>query len=95
VFSVNDGGSMGALAAIEESGKDIKLTSVDGAPEAVGAIAKGSKVFIETTAQFPRDQVRLGLAMGLAKYWGAKVVPAALPIDVLVVDAANAKTFAW
>ncbi|HEX3381070.1 MAG TPA: substrate-binding domain-containing protein, partial [Paraburkholderia sp.] len=33
VFSVNDGGSMGALSAIESSGKDIKLTSVDGAPE--------------------------------------------------------------
>ncbi len=60
IFSVNDGGSMGALSAIEASGKDIKLTSVDGAPEAVDAIAKPGSKFIETSAQFPRDQVRIG-----------------------------------
>ena len=40
IFSVNDGGAMGALAAIQGSGKDIKLVSVDGAPEAVKAIAE-------------------------------------------------------
>ena len=85
IFSVNDGGSMGALAAIEGSGKTIKLTSVDGAPEAIAAIKKGG-AFIETTAQYPRDQVRIGLALALAKLWGAQVVPKALPIDVVVVD---------
>ena len=42
IFSVNDGGAMGALAAIQGSGRDIKLTSVDGAPEAVAAIAQGT-----------------------------------------------------
>ena len=94
IFSVNDGGAMGALAAIEGSGKDIKLTSVDGAPEAVEAITKGG-AFIETTAQFPRDQVRVGLALALAHKWGARVVPAAVPIDVRVVDSANAKDFSW
>ncbi len=95
IFSVNDGGAMGVLAAIQSSGKDIKLTSVDGAPEAVSEIAKGSKVFVETTAQFPRDQIRIGLALALAKLWGAKVVPTAFPIDVRVVDKANAGGFAW
>ena len=94
LFSVNDGGSMGALSAITASKKDIKLTSVDGAPEAVAAIKAGGP-FIETTAQYPRDQVRIGLALGLAKYWGARAVPAALPIDVLVVDRKNAGSFAW
>jgi ribose transport system substrate-binding protein len=92
IFSVNDGGSMGALAAIEGSGKTIKLTSVDGAPEAIAAIKKGG-AFIETTAQYPRDQVRIGLALALAKLWGAQVVPKALPIDVVVVDSKNAATF--
>ena len=94
IFSVNDGGSMGALAAIEGSGKTIKLTSVDGAPEAIAAIKKGG-AFIETTAQYPRDQVRIGLALALAKLWGAQVVPKALPIDVVVVDSKNAATFSW
>lgn len=80
IFSVNDGGAMGALSAIQGSNKDIKLTSVDGAPEAVKAIADGT-AFIETTAQFPRDQVRVGLAMALAQKWGARVVPKEVPID--------------
>ena len=94
IFSVNDGGAMGALAAIQGSGRDIKLTSVDGAPEAVAAIAQGTP-FIETTAQFPRDQVRVGLAMALAQKWGARVVPTEVPIDVRVVDASNAEDFSW
>lgn len=94
IFSVNDGGAMGVLAAIEGSGRDILLTSVDGAPEAVEAIQRGG-AFIETTAQFPRDQVRIGLAMALAKHWGANVVPTEVPIDVMVVDADNAGDFSW
>lgn len=94
IFSVNDGGAMGALAAIQGSGRDIKLTSVDGAPEAVKAIADGTN-FIETTAQFPRDQVRVGLAMALAQKWGAVVVPKEVPIDVRVVDSKNAAEFSW
>lgn len=94
IFSVNDGGAMGALSAIQGSGKDIKLTSVDGAPEAVKAIADGTP-FIETTAQFPRDQVRVGLAMALAQKWGARVVPKEVPIDVMVVDSKNAGDFSW
>lgn len=94
IFSVNDGGAMGALAAIQGSGKDIKLTSVDGAPEAIKAIADGGP-FIETTAQFPRDQVRVGLAMALAKKWGARVVPKEVPIDVMPVTRKNAAGFSW
>ncbi|SDJ15863.1 ABC transporter substrate-binding protein [Aliiruegeria lutimaris] len=94
IFSVNDGGAMGALAAIQGSGRDIVLTSVDGAPEAVAAIAQGTP-FIESTAQFPRDQVRVGLGMALAQLWGARVVPAEVPIDVMIVDAENAEGFSW
>ena len=94
LFSVNDGGSMGALSAIDSSGKDIKLTSVDGAPEAIKAMqAPGSK-FIETSAQYPADQVRIALGIALAAKWGAHV-PTAVPIDVKLVDAEGAKTFHW
>lgn len=94
IFSVNDTGSMGALSAIEASGKDIKLVSVDGAPEAVAAIQKTNSRFIATAAQYPRDQVRLALAIALAKKWGANV-PAVVPVDVKLVDKAAAKTFRW
>lgn len=94
IFSVNDVGSLGALAAIESSGRDVKLVSVDGSPEAVAEIAKGNSPFIATSAQFPRDQVRIGLAMGLAKYWGDNV-PKEVPIDVKLIDKTNAKDFHW
>ncbi|WP_395349775.1 ABC transporter substrate-binding protein [Variovorax sp. UC122_21] len=94
VFSVNDGGSMGALAAIEASGKDVKLTSVDGAPEAIKAMQKPGSKFIATTAQYPRDQIRLAIGIALARKWGANV-PAAVPVDVKLIDAEGAKSFSW
>jgi ribose transport system substrate-binding protein len=94
LFSVNDNGSLGALAAIESSGMDVKLTSVDGAPDAIKEIQKPNSKFIATSAQYPRDQVRLALAIGLAKKWGAHV-PAAIPVDVTLIDQAKAKTFSW
>ncbi|MGD1817088.1 MAG: substrate-binding domain-containing protein [Pleomorphochaeta sp.] len=93
IFSVNDGGSMGSLAAIEGSGKDIALVSVDGSPEAVEAINAGGP-FIATSAQFPRDQVRIGLGIALAKYWGANV-PAEIPVDVVLLDSTNSADFSW
>lgn len=94
IFSVNDNGSLGALAAIESSGLDVKLVSVDGAPEAIQAILKPGSHFIATSAQFPREQARLGLALALAKYWGADI-PRLFPVDVELIDAAKAKTFSW
>ncbi|QGW80420.1 ABC transporter substrate-binding protein [Variovorax paradoxus] len=94
IFSVNDGGSMGALAAIDASGKDVKLASVDGAPEAIKAMQKPNSKFIATTAQYPRDQIRLAIGIALAKKWGANV-PAAVPVDVKLIDAEGAKTFSW
>ena len=94
IFSVNDGGAMGSLAAIEASGKDIKLTSVDGAPEAIKAMQKPNSKFIATSAQYPRDQIRIAIGMALAKKWGAHV-PVAVPVEVKLIDKEGAKTFTW
>lgn len=93
IFSVNDEGSLGVLRAIQSSGKDIKLVSVDGNPEAVEAIQNGN-IFIGTAAQFPRDQVRVGVGIALAKYLGAHV-PAEIPIDVELITKENAEGFSW
>lgn len=93
IFSVNDTGSLGALAAIEGSGLDVYLYSVDGHPEAIEAIL-GGDIFRATSAQFPRDQVRIGFGMALAKYWGADV-PSEIPVDVMLVNKENASTFSW
>jgi ribose transport system substrate-binding protein len=93
IFSVNDNGALGSLAAIEASGKKVLLYSVDGHPEAVQAILKG-KIFKATSAQFPRDQVRIGLGVALAKYWGADI-PKEIPVEVKLLTKDNAKGFAW
>ena len=93
LFSVNDGGAMGALAAIEASGKKISLVSVDGLAEAVSAILKGG-AFKATVAQFPRDQIRIALGIALAKRWGANV-PAEIPVNVKLLTVENAQGFSW
>lgn len=93
IFSVNDGGALGTLAAIEAAQKDIKLYSVDGHPEAVEAILNGD-IFMCTVAQYPRDQVRLGLGIAMAKYWGA-MVPEAMPVEVKSLTKENAEGFSW
>jgi len=94
LFSVNDTGALGALTAIESSGLDVKLVSVDGNPEAVKAIADGNPHFIATSAQYPRDQIRLGLGIALAKLWGANV-PTVVPVDVDLIDNEKAADFHW
>lgn len=93
IFSVNDGGALGALSAIESSGRDIALVSVDGFSEAVAAIEKGGP-FKATSAQFPRDQIRIALGIALAKYWGANI-PQEIPVDVKLITKENAKGFSW
>ena len=94
IFSVNDGGALGVLAAIEASGRDVWIYSVDGHPEVIEAILEDG-VFKATSAQFPADQVRVGLGMALAHYWGANVVPAEVPIDVELQTIENAADFSW
>lgn len=95
IFSVNDIGSLGALIAIESSGQDIKLVSVDGHPEAVAEIEKSDSPFIATSAQYPADMVRVGLGLALAKHWGAETAPAEIPIDVQLIDRERAADFSW
>lgn len=93
LFSVNDGGAMGALSAIEASGRDVSLVSVDGLSEVIDAIVRGGP-FKATVAQFPRDQMRVALGIALAKHWGADV-PATIPMDVKLLTIENAEGFSW
>lgn len=93
IFSVNDTGALGSVAAIQSAGKDIGVYSVDGAPEAVKAITEG-KIFKCTVAQYPRDQVRIAFGIAYAKYLGAHV-PATIPVDVKTLTKDNAKDFKW
>lgn len=94
IFSVNDGGSMGAISAIEADDRDVKLVSVDGAPDAINEIKKPDSKFIATTAQFPRKMVLTALDLGLKKLRGESI-PAVVPVDVELIDRSKAATFSW
>lgn len=94
MFSVNDGGSMGAISAIEADGSDVKLVSVDGAPDAIAEIKKPDSKFIATTAQFPRKMVLTALDLGMKKLQGQSI-PAAVPIDVELINRGKAASFSW
>lgn len=94
IFSVNDTGALGALVAIKSSDSKAKLVSVDGQPEAINEIMKPNSPFVATSAQFPRDEVRLALGIALAHYWGADV-PKEIPVKVKLIDKDNAKGFSW
>lgn len=94
IFSVNDEGALGVLGAVESSGRDVWIYSVDGHPEAIAAILADGP-FKATSAQFPSDQVRIGLGMALAKVWGSEVVPVEVPIDVQLQTIENAEGFSW
>jgi ribose transport system substrate-binding protein len=93
LFSVNDGGALGAYAAIQSSGKNVALVSVDGLAEVVSAVQSGG-VFKATVAQYPRDQIRIALGMALAAKWGANV-PKEIPIEVKLLTPENARGFSW
>lgn len=94
IFSVNDTGGLGCYSAIETSGKDVFMVSVDGHPEAIEAIQEGD-IFRGTVAQFPRDMIRMGLGTALAKYWGAEAVPDEIRVPVKLINDENAEGFSW
>ena len=66
-----------------------------GALIAIEAIQRPDSAFIATSAQYPRDMVRVGLGLGLAKHWGANTAPADIPIDVELIDRDKAVDFSW
>ncbi|MDU7470765.1 MAG: LacI family transcriptional regulator, partial [Serratia marcescens] len=78
----------------ESNGAKVKLVSVDGQPEAIKEILKPNSPFIATSAQFPRDQLRIALGIALARYWGA-TVPKTVPVKVKLIDRSNAAGFSW
>ncbi|REC93584.1 ABC transporter substrate-binding protein [Kushneria indalinina] len=94
IFSVNDVGSLGALVAIQSSGMDVKLASVDGNPEAVKVLAQPNSPLIAIAAQHPATMVVQALELAVKKYRGEES-PSEVPIDVTLVTADNAKEFTW
>jgi len=88
VFGINDDSALGALAAIEAAGrKDIIVVGYDAIPEARNAIARGSALKADVV-QHPRRIGDLTIET-IAKFFRNEPVPALIPVEVELVDAAS------
>lgn len=59
IFGMNDPSALGAVLAVEQAGKagQIKVTGVDGSPEAVDELKREGSPFIGTATQNPAEMV--------------------------------------
>lgn len=85
VFGVNDDSALGALSAIEKSGRaGIVVVGYDAQPEARAAIARGSALKADVV-QSPKDMGRKTIET-VARHLAGESVPPFIPIEVAVVD---------
>lgn len=68
IFGMNDPSALGAVLAVEQAGKStqIKVTGVDGSPEAVQELNREGSPFIGTATQNPGEMVRQAVKAAVA-----------------------------
>ena len=68
IFGMNDPSALGAVLAVEQAGKtgQIKVTGVDGSPEAVQELKRDGSPFIGTATQNPGEMVRQAVKAAVA-----------------------------
>jgi len=90
IFAINDNTALGALAAIDQSGrKNIVMVGYDGDPEARQKIAAGTALKADAV-QYPRE-IGKATANAVADYLEGKKVPASIPVRVGLIDQASLK----
>ncbi len=90
IFAVNDEMALGALQAVNEAGRQDKISIVgfDASSEALADIAKGNSAFKATVAQDPVEIGRIVARTALAVLKGEKV-PKFIPVPVVLIDKSN------
>jgi ribose transport system substrate-binding protein len=85
IFAINESTALGALAAIEQSGrKNIVLVGYDGDPEAREKILAGTALKADVV-QYPRE-IGKATADAVADYLEGKKVEAFIPVKVGIID---------
>ena len=85
IFAINDSSALGALAAMEQSGrKNIVLVGCDGDPEAREKILAGTALKADVV-QYPRE-IGKATADAVADYLEGKKVEAFIPVKVGIID---------
>jgi ribose transport system substrate-binding protein len=90
IFGINDDSALGALSAVEGSGrKDLVIVGYDATPEAVKAIQRGSALKADV-AQQPRDLGARTIEV-ITKHFAGTPVEKSISVPVKVVDASSLK----
>jgi ribose transport system substrate-binding protein len=88
VFGINDDSALGATAVLEAAGrKDIAVVGFDATPQAVAAIKAGGPLKADI-AQDPKTIGRKVIEL-VDRHLKGERVPAIVPVEVAVVDAAS------
>jgi ribose transport system substrate-binding protein len=91
-FAINDPTATGVELAAKQKGKDVIITSVDGAQVAVASIKKKGLISA-TAAQDPAALARKGVETGVEMAKGTKPAQANLELPTKLIDASSAATY--
>lgn len=92
VFPINDPSALGAISALESTGKlgDVTVVTVDGSQEAIKAVQAGK--LLSTSAQFPKE-IGLKSAEIMYAHLEGKPVEKDVKIRVELITKSNADSF--
>lgn len=94
IFGVNDPTALGANLAAQQAGKtDLIITGVDGSPEAVAEMGKGTSMFKGTAAQDPNLLGSTALEMAVKLRAGETLEEDTVLVPSSLVDAANLASY--
>lgn len=91
IFGINDDSALGALAAVEEAGRQDKIVIVgfDGTPEALDTIGRGTALKADCV-QFPKEIGRTTIDT-IAAFFRGEQVPPVVPVNVEIYDQERVK----
>ncbi|UAB71604.1 ABC transporter substrate-binding protein [Vibrio sp. SCSIO 43132] len=93
VFAINDPTALGAEQAMLQSGEQVWIASVDGAPSAIQALEEKRPNWLGTSAQFPKRMSREAVQIGLGLLNGGKVERELVLIKPEFIDVSNYHQF--
>lgn len=96
IFGMNDPSALGAVLAVEQAGKAsaIKVTGVDGSPEAVDELKRSGSPFIGTATQNPGEMVRQAIKLAQDIAANKPIASRTILIPSVLVSRDNVNSYA-
>ncbi|OON41325.1 LacI family transcriptional regulator [Izhakiella australiensis] len=96
IFGMNDPSALGAVLAVEQAGKAsaIKVTGVDGSPEAVDELKRSGSPFIGTATQNPGEMVRQAIKLAQDIAANKPITSRTILIPSVLVSRDNVNSYA-